>query len=170
METTDSIVNRVANSGLITLNPADFYLPGQRTLFDIKPLLVEEYLLREKDFRAFVSNHNWQQYENHFVAITCTNDAIIATWAYMLIAAALAPFAKSTVVGSLETLETVLMLQAIEQMDVAIYKDQRLVIKGCADLPIPAAAYTALVSQLTPVAKSIMYGEPCSTVPVFKSK
>lgn len=170
METVNPIINRVANSGLITINPADYYLPGERILFDIKPLLIEEFLLREKDFRLFVATHNWQQYQNCYVAITCSNDAIIATWAYMLISASLAPFAKAMVVGNLETLETILILQSINQIDIERFKGQRIVIKGCADLPIPATAYTALVNKLTPVAKSIMYGEPCSTVPIFKAR
>jgi Protein of unknown function (DUF2480) len=162
------ITNKVSTSGLITIDPADFYVKGERVLLDVKPLLVEEFLLREKDFREYVKNHNWAQYTGKFVAITCTNDAIIPVWAYMLLAGALQPFAAKIVFGNLNELEAVLFSESLSKLNHEDYHDQRIVIKGCGDIPVPTAVYVELTRVLKPVVKSIMYGEPCSTVPVYK--
>ncbi len=166
----ESITNKVAESGILTIDPANFYMEGERELLDLKPLLIEEFLLKEKDFREYVKSNNWENYTNKFVAITCSNDAIIPVWAYMLLASALQPFAKKIIFGSLNDLETALFLEQLATLNVEEYRDQRIVIKGCGDLSIPVSAYMELTRKLKPVVKSIMYGEPCSTVPVYKKK
>jgi hypothetical protein len=134
----------------------------------MKPLLFQELILREKDFREFLKNEDWSKYKDAYIALTCSNDAIVPTWAYMLLTLALQPHAKKIVYGNLETLETVLFEEIIEKLDIAPYKDARIVIKGCSNKPVPVSAYVALAEKLKPVAKSIMYGEPCSTVPLYK--
>lgn len=164
------IVNKVAESGLITINLEDFYPEGERVVFDMKDHLFEELLLKEKDFREFVKTNNWTKYKDKFVAITCSNDAIVASWAYMLVAASLQQYAKKIVFGNLETLETILFHDALLRINTEDYRDQRIIIKGCSDKPVPVSAYVELTFLLQPVVKSIMYGEPCSTVPVYKSK
>lgn len=167
----NEIVNRVAESGLITINLEDFYPSGDRVLFDIKSLLFEELILKEKDFRDYVNMHDWSQYREKYVAVTCTADAIVPTWAYMLLASALQPFAKRVVFGDLAALEMMLFNEVIAQkLSPEMYRDKRVVIKGCGDKEIPASAFVEVTRILRPVAKSIMYGEPCSTVPVFKKK
>lgn len=163
------IINRVASSGLVTINLEDYYVEGERLVFDIKDHLYEEFLLREKDFREFVRTNDWSVYKDKIVAITCSNDAIVATWAFMIVAAAMQPFAKKIVFGNLETLETVLFTEALSKINIEDYKDQRIVIKGCGEKPVPNSAYVELTRLLQPVVKSIMYGEPCSTVPVYKA-
>jgi hypothetical protein len=127
-------------------------------------------MLREKDFREFVKEHNWESYSGKHIAIGCSADAIVPTWAYMLLANKMAPFAETVVFGTLEVLETVLFDRKLTQIDLEKYRDQRVVIKGCGEIPIPASAYIELTVKLSHVAKSIMYGEPCSTVPIFKRK
>lgn len=166
----NDITNKVASSGLITIDPADFSPEGKRTVIDIKPLLVEEFLLREKDFREYVKTTDWSVYNGQFIAITCSNDAIIPVWAYMLLASALEPFAKKIVFGNAEALEEVLFSEQLSKIEPGDYRDQRIVIKGCGDVHVPVSAYVELTRILKPVAKTIMYGEPCSTVPVYKSK
>lgn len=165
----DEIVNKVANSGLITINLEEFYPVGERVIFDVKPLLFQELILKEKDFREFIKSHDWTSYKDKLVAITCTADAIVPTWAFMLISIALEPFAKKIVFGNLETLEAILFSNALTSINFADYKDQRVVIKGCSNLPVATNAYVELVKGLRPFAKSIMYGEPCSTVPLYKA-
>lgn len=165
----DEIVNKVAQSGIITIDLEQYYPEGKRVLLDIKPLLFQELILKEKDFREFIKNEDWNKYKDNFVAITCTNDAIVPTWAYMLLALALEPYAKKVVFGSLETLETVLFEEIIDKLDIFAYKDARIVIKGCGDKAVPISAYVALTEKIKPLAKSIMYGEPCSTVPLYKA-
>ena len=164
------ILNKVAESGLITINLEDFYPEGERVLFDMKDHLFEELLLKERDFREFVKTNDWSKYKDKFVAVTCSNDAIVASWAYMLVAASLQPYAKKIVFGTLETLETILFHDALLKINPETYRDHRIVIKGCSDKPVPVSAYVELTALLQPVVKSIMYGEPCSTVPVYKSK
>lgn len=164
----NEIVNKVAQSGLVTIDLESYYPQGERVLLDIKEILFQGLILREKDFREYIKNEDWTKYKDKYVAITCSADAIVPTWAYMLLATQLEPVAKRVVYGSLETLETLLyhdMLSSIRPDD---YKDARIVIKGCGDLPVPKAAYVQLTAILRPVAKSIMYGEPCSTVPLYK--
>jgi hypothetical protein len=166
----DDIINKVAQSGIITINLEDFYPEGERVAFDIAPLLVEGFLLREKDFREFVKLHDWSNYSGKYVALFCSTDAVIPQWAWMLLSNALSPFAKQVTFGSLETLESEIYTRVLEHFDVTPYTDQRVVIKGCADKPVPVNAYVGLTAKLTPVVKSLMYGEPCSTVPVYKRK
>lgn len=170
MEIQENIVNKVAQSGLVTVDLADFAPQGERVIYDIKDNLFHGLILKEKDFREFVKSHNWQQYEGKYVGITCTADAIVPTWAYMLLANRLEPYAKEVVFGDSTTLETLLYERALEKADLEKYRDQRVVVKGCGDIPIPESAFVKFTAQLSKVAKSIMYGEPCSTVPVFKRK
>ena len=164
----ESITNKVAESGIVTIDPADFYVKGERVLLDIKPLLYEELILREKDFREFIKTNNWSAYREKFVAITCTNDSIIPVWAYMLLASALEPFAGKIVFGDLNTLETELFKSKIAQFNPENFRNQRIVIKGCGDIAVPPSVYMELTRMLKPFVKSIMYGEPCSTVPIYK--
>lgn len=165
----DTIVNKVAQSGLITLNLED-YLPKHLLVFDLKDFLFMGLILKEKDFRQQLLEHNWQQYQASDVIITCTADAIIPVWAYMLVSSYLEGIANSIQVNTEEKGKEALLLKNIEAIDLPAYSDQRLVIKGCGDIPIPESAYALITFKLKPVAKSIMYGEPCSTVPVFKKK
>jgi hypothetical protein len=165
----DEIVNKVANSGIITIDPEEFYTPGERVLFDIKPFLFQEMILKEKDFREHIKNTDWAIYKDKLVAITCTADAIIPTWAYMLITLALEPYAKKVVFGDLNTLENELFNDKIVTLNIEQYKDARIVIKGCGEKEISANVYVKLTALLKPVVKSIMYGEPCSTVPLYKA-
>ncbi|MBL0105687.1 MAG: DUF2480 family protein [Bacteroidetes bacterium] len=164
------IDNKVANSGLITFNLEDHYPEGERVQFDYKPWLFQELILKEKDFREYLKNHDWSQYQNKYVAVTCSADAIIPAWSYMLIFSKLEPFAKKIVFGDLNTLEEKIFDEILSKLDVEAYRDQRIVIKGCSNKPIPVSVYASLTALLQPVVKSIMFGEPCSTVPVYKRK
>lgn len=164
------IVNRVEQSGLVEFNLEDYYPKGERVQIDMKDHLFQGLILKEKDFREFVKNENWSKYQDKFVALVCTADAIVPTWAYMLLSTSLAPFAKEVVYGDLQTLETVLFQKALTRINPETFRDQRVVIKGCSNLPVPESAYVEITRLLSPVAKSIMYGEPCSTVPIFKKK
>jgi len=166
----NEIINRVANSPLVTLNLEDYYPQGERVLFDIKDWLFESIVLREKDFRNHVSKHNWAQYQNSYVALTCSSDAIIPAWAFMLLSIQLEPYAKQVIIGSLEQLETAIYQNIIEHLDVSGFKDKPIIIKGCSKKPVPQNAYIMLANKLKPVAKSIMYGEACSSVPLYKKK
>lgn len=170
MNQEEKIINRVANSKLKTIDLEEIYPEGERVLFDIKDWLFQELILKERDFRVFVKNHNWEQYKNSFLAITCSADAIIPSWAYMLVAAELIPFAKKVVVGNLELLETAIYQELLSFLDYADYVDAPVIIKGCANKPIPESAYSFLIAKLQPIAKSIMFGEACSTVPLYKNK
>lgn len=166
----DEIINKVAQSGIININLEEFYPEGERVAFDIAPLLVEGLLLREKDFREFIKTNDWSVYSGKYVAVFCSTDAVIPQWAWMLLATALAPFAKLVSFGNTEVLENEIFSRVINAMDLSAYQDQRVVIKGCADKPVPVNAYVLLTARLMPVVKSLMYGEPCSTVPVFRRK
>ena len=166
----EEIINRIANSNLTTIDLEDFYPKGNRIVFDIKGWLYEELILREKDFRESVKNHDWSQYQDSYVALTCSSDAIIPSWAYLLLTVELTPFAKQVVVGDLPLLETVIYQDIINQIDISEYKDKPIIIKGCANKPIPPSAYTLLIQKVKPVAKSVMFGEACSTVPLYKKK
>ena len=170
MEIQENIINKVANSGLITLNLEDFYHKGERVVYDIVDNLFSGLILREKDFREFIKNHDWAQYQDKNVAIICSADAIVPTWAYMLLANKLKPYANEVVFGDLNTLEAVLFTKALAKINPQDYADERVVIKGCGDIEVPVAAYVEVTNLLTPVVKSMMFGEPCSTVPVFKRK
>lgn len=170
MDIQENIVNKVAASGLLTLNLERYYDHGERVVYDIKDNLFHGLMLREKDFREFVKTNDWSAFSGKNVAVTCSADAIVPTWAYMLLTIKLQPFANTVVFGGLEVLETVLFTQAIQKIDLEAFRDQRVVIKGCGDLDVPVAAYVEITRILTPVVKSIMYGEPCSTVPLYKRK
>ena len=170
MSKEEEIINRVANSKLKTFDLEEIYPEGQRVLFDIKDWLFQELILKETDFRAFVKNHDWSQYKKSFVAVTCSVDAIIPSWAFMLIASELMPFASKVVIGDLELLETVIYQELIGFLDLKDFSDKPVIIKGCAEKPIPASAFAFLIEKLQPIAKSIMFGEACSTVPLYKSK
>lgn len=167
---SDEIINKVAGSGLVTIDLETFFPEGERVLFDIKPLLFQELILKEKDFREYIKNEDWSKYKNKFVAIVCSSEAIVPTWAYMLLSLQLEPFAKKIVFGNLEELEIILFEEAINKMDLSQYKDARIVIKGCSKKSVPINAYLKLSTVLRPIVKSIMYGEPCSTVPLYKAK
>ncbi len=167
----EEIVNRVANNqNLVTIDLEDYYPEGNRVPFDIKDWLFEGLILREKDFRQKVKDHDWSQYQDQFVALTCSTDAIIPGWAYLLLTSSLFPYTKKVAVGTLETLETILYTEIINNLNVSEYQDKLLIIKGCANKPVPEGAYISLIQKLQPVAKSIMYGEACSSVPLFKRK
>ena len=166
----EEIVNKVAGSGIVSIDLEELYVPGERVLFDIKPHLFQQLILKEKDFREFVKTHDWSIYQGKFVGIICSADAIVPTWAYMLITLALEPFASKIFFGDLNDIENLLFAEKISAINPALYKDARVVIKGCGEKPIPTNAYVQLSQLLKPFAKSIMYGEPCSTVPLYKSK
>jgi hypothetical protein len=166
----EEIINRVANSKLKVIDLEDFYPEGKRVLFDIKDWLFQGLVLREKEFRAHVLAHDWSQYQNCYVALHCSIDAIVPDWAYMLISIRLQEIAKLTIIGSLEQLESILYTSIISDLEVSIYRDMPVIIKGCSHKPVPANALVLLSQKLKPVAKSIMFGEACSSVPLFKRK
>lgn len=168
MDTEKEIINRVANSLLVTLDLEEYYQPGERVVVDIKDQLFQELILKEKDFRNFIRTQDWSQYKNKFVAITCSADAIIPTWAYMLLTSALQPFAGTIVFGTIEDLETKIFSDQLRQLEWTKFKDAKVVIKGCSKVNVPAAVYVEATRLLMPWASSIMFGEPCSTVPVYK--
>ncbi len=166
----EQFVNKVAESGIITLDLVSF-IPSEDSIasFDLKPFLFREMILREKDYRAALQTFDWQQYAGKHVAMFCSADAIVPVWAYMLAASYLQPIATSAYFGTPEEMIKVLITNKINAIDKADYTDKRVVIKGCGDTPIPEAAYVAVSLHLRPVVKSLMYGEPCSTVPIFKA-
>ncbi|PTM10316.1 MAG: hypothetical protein DA407_03935 [Bacteroidetes bacterium] len=164
----EDIINRVANSKLVTVDLEDYYPIGKRLVFDIKDWLLEGFVLREKEFRQRAIEHHWKQYTNCYVALSCSTDAIIPAWAYMLLSTYLEPYAIKTVIGDLKTLETSIYQDIISHLDISEFKDKPIIIKGCSNKPIPDNAYIQLTTKLQPIAKSIMYGEACSSVPLFK--
>jgi len=166
----EAIFNKVDASGLVTVDLEELIPEGERILLDIRPWLFEDLILKEKDFREHIRNHDWSQYARKFVALTCTSDAIIPVWAWMLIEVALEPVADRVVFGTLDHLEEEMLLEKIGALKAEQFHDARVVIKGCGDKAVSPAAYAAITRKLTPVVKSIMYGEPCSTVPVMKRK
>ncbi|TRX62520.1 DUF2480 family protein [Fulvivirga sp. M361] len=162
------IVNRVASSSLVTLDLEEYYHRGERVLFDIKDWLFHELVLKEKEFRTYVKEHDWEQYNDKNVAIVCSADAIVPVWAFMLVATRLKN-AHHIVMGSLEALEQSLFQEALSKINIRDFEGGKVVIKGCGELPVPDSAYIELTRLLTPVVSSIMYGEPCSTVPIYKA-
>ncbi|HSJ11251.1 MAG TPA: DUF2480 family protein [Gillisia sp.] len=162
------IINRVANSKLITFDLEDLYLPGERVLIDISDWLLEGLVLRESLFREKAAAHDWSIYKDTYVALTCSTDAIIPAWAYMLLATYLQPYSKKVITGDLKTLESILYAEIIQDLDLSHLKDKPVIIKGCSGKPVPENAYLLLISSLQPLAKSIMYGEACSSVPLYK--
>ena len=164
------IINKVAGSGLISIDLEEYFPEEERVLFDLKPWLFQELILKEKDFRENLKTHDWNQYQDKFVAVICSADAIIPAWTYMLIFSQLEPVAKKIVFGDLKRLEEEIFEDVIATIDAEKFRNQRVIIKGCSKKNIPLFTYAALTAKLRPVVKSIMFGEPCSTVPVFKRK
>ena len=166
----DEIINKVANSVLEVFDLEDYYAKEIRTQIDISQWLYEGFLLKEKDFREALKNHDWSEYENHYVAIHCSTDAIIPAWASILVTIHVSPFAKKVVSGNLQDLETSLYQEILSTIDYSKYQDKPVIIKGCSKKQVPESAYILAVQKLQPFAKSIMYGEACSAVPLFKRK
>ncbi len=162
------LVNRVANSSIITINLEDFFPSGEIVSFDLKDYLFRELILREKDFREALKVHDWTQYEGKNLLVFCSTDAIIPVWAYMLVAVNAAPYAKEIFQGDADNFYKMTFLRAIDALDIPQYEGKRIVVKGCSDKPVPPAAYVEITRRLQPVVQSIMYGEPCSTVPLYK--
>lgn len=167
----ETLVNKVAESGIVTLDLAA-YLPAEESLatFDLKPFLFREMILREKDYRTALQEHDWTQYEGKHVAAHCSVDAIVPVWAYMLAASYLQPVAVSVFFGEKKALRDYLIAESIADIAAEDYRDKRVVLKGCGDVPVPEQAYLRATAHLRPTVKSIMYGEPCSTVPIYKKK
>ena len=166
--TEELIINRVAKSGLVTLDLEDYYHKGERVLYDLKDNLYMGLILKEKDFRDFLKTHDWTQYTDKNVAITCTEDAIIPTWAYMLLTIHLQPYANTVVFGNLEALEDKLFYDALATINPTDYIGARVVIKGCSKFPVPTSAYVEITRLLQPHVQTLLFGEPCSTVPLYK--
>ncbi len=169
METQETIINRVAQSGLITLNLENYFPQMPIATFDIKDFLFMGLILKEKEFRAALKEHDWMQYKQKNVAILCSADAIVPYWAYMLIAGYLEPVAAAFICGSNDALLSHLYLKNLAAINLDEFRDKRVVVKGCGDKPVPPAAYTEITRLLKPIVKSLMYGEPCSTVPILKN-
>ena len=167
---SEEIVNKVAQSALLTLDLADWYPKEEIVLFDLKPHLFMETILKEKEFRSALQQIDWTNYRDKIVAVTCTADAIIPLWAYMLLAIQLEPVAKEVVMGDRDAALQQVFLSRIAAIDAQEYIDKRVIVKGCGDLPIGGYAYMEIAKRLRPVVKSIMYGEACSNVPVYKKK
>ncbi len=167
---SETIVNKVAESGIITLNLEDFLPKEEAFIFDIKDYLFMEMVLKEKDFREALKNLDWENYRGKNVGIICSADAIIPLWAYMLITAYLQPVANFVAVGDAGEIQKRILLNNINQINTNELEGARVVIKGCGDVKIGGDVYAEITRLLLPVVKSIMYGEPCSTVPVYKKK
>lgn len=168
MEEQLEIENKVLNSGLITFDLENLYHSGERIPFDIKPLLYREMIVKEKDFREYIKTHDWSQYQGKNIAFICTSDALVPTWAYMLLAKAIQPYANRYVFGDFQLLESILFYDAISKINMEEFKDKRVIVKGCSDKNVPVSAYVEITNKLLPLVKSIMYGEACSNVPIFK--
>jgi hypothetical protein len=166
----EEIVNKVANSVLEVFDLEDYYPSGIRTQIDVSQWLLEGFLLKEKDFREALKNEDWSKYQNQYVAIHCSTDAIIPAWATILVTIYVAPFAKKAVSGTIQDLETALYQEILTTLDYSQYQDKPIIIKGCSKKPVPESAYIMAAQKLQPFAKSIMYGEACSAVPLYKSK
>ncbi len=167
---SDAIVNKVSESGLITLDLEQYYPREEVVLFDLKDYLFMGLILKEKDFREALKNRDWEAYRNKYVGVTCSADAIIPPWAYMLAASYLQPVAKDVIMGDEKEVHKTIFLQNIQGIDVNEFTGQRVVVKGCGETPIGEFAYMEITKRLRPVAKTIMYGEPCSTVPIYKKQ
>lgn len=165
---SEPFVNKVAESGIITIDPSSFIPRGETAVFDLKDHLFMGLILKEKDFREALKKMDWEQYRDKNVAVTCTADAIIPVWAYMLVASNLQPVALEIVMGDEKELQRQLFLNNISKLDIGEFEDKRVVVKGCGETPIGEFVYMELTKLLRPVVRSIMYGEPCSTVPVYK--
>ncbi|MDG1848966.1 MAG: DUF2480 family protein [Flavobacteriales bacterium] len=166
----DEIINKVDQSGLITLNLEDYYDSDKRVFIDLKEHLYEGVILRERDFRAFVKSNDWTQYRDCNIAIDITTDAIVPAWAFMLVASAVSAFAKTVVKGSLEDLNKHLYTIALQKINLTELQDKFVIVKGCSNVPVPESTYVELCALLQPVVKTLSYGEACSKVPLFKKR
>lgn len=166
----EEIINKVASSGLVSFDLEDYYHPGERVVFDIKDNLFMGLMLKEKDFREFLKTNDWSQYSGKNVAIICSEDAIVPTWAYMLLAIQLEPYANAFVFGDLAILEQKLFSEAIQKIDFEAFRGAKVVVKGCSKVAVPTATYVEITKILKPIVQSLMFGEPCSTVPLYKKK
>ena len=162
------VVNRVANSGLLTLNLEDYFPTAERVVFDLKDYLYMELILKEKDFRAALEAHDWTRYADRQLLVYCSTDAIIPVWAYMLVATYATPHVAGVFQGTEAEFLKAHYHRVVGGIDAGAYADKRIVIKGCSDQPVPPEAYVALTAKLRPYARTLMYGEPCSTVPIYK--
>ena len=166
--TDKPLVNRVASSGLVTINLENYFPKTPIRTFDLKDYLFMELILKEKDFRQALTEHDWTQYNGKVLCIFCSNDAIIPTWAFMLVATHAASYASDIIQSDEKTYLTLAYQKALSEINPADYEDKRIVIKGCSGKPVPTSAYVELTRKLQPFVKSIMFGEPCSTVPIYK--
>ena len=166
----DEIINKVANSALEVFDLEDYYISGIRSQIDLAPWLYEGFILKEKDFREALKNHDWSQYQDHFVAIHCSTDAILPAWAVILLTVQVAPFAKKVISGSIEDIETILYTEILSTIDYSVYQDKPVILKGCSKKPVPQSAYVLAVQKLQKYAKSIFFGEACSAVPLYKRR
>jgi hypothetical protein len=166
----EEIKNKVAESKLEVFDLEDYYPKGKRITIDMSQWLIDGFLLREKDFRLALKNHDWQQYQDAYVAIDCSTDAILPAWASILVASHLVGYAQKAVNGNLQELETSLYELIISKIDFSIYQDKAVILKGCSKIPVPQSAYLLAINKLQPFARSIMYGEACSAVPLYKRK
>lgn len=167
---SEEIINRVANSKLVTFDLEEFYPKGERMSMDIASWLMEGIVLYEKDFRAKAEDFDWSKYQDCYVNLFCSTDAIVPGWAFLYLSLKLVPYAKKVTVGTSEETETVLFTEILQKIDFSEYQDKSVIIKGCAHKPIPQNAYLLTAQKLIPFAKSIMYGEACSSVPLYKRK
>lgn len=167
---SEKIVNRVAKSPIKTFNLEELYHDGKRFNIDLSQWLHEGFILREKDFRGALKNHDWSQYQDGLIALHCSTEAIVPAWAFMLVSTYLHPIVKKVIVGSQEDLNTILFADAIKDIDLSDYKNKPVIVKGCSDKPVPESAYIMLIERLQPIVKSLMFGEACSAVPLFKPK
>lgn len=166
----DEIINKVANSSLEVFDLEDYYPSGIRTQIDISQWLSDGFILKEKDFREHLKQHDWTKYQDHYVAIFCSTDTILPAWATVLVTLHLAPFAKKIVDGNFQDLETLLYQEILHKIDYSQYENKSVIIKGCSKKPVPISAYVVAAQYLQAFAKSIMYGEACSAVPLYKKK
>ena len=166
----EEIINKVANSALEVFDLEDYYPKGIRSQVDISQWLLEGFLLKEKEFREHLKNHDWTQYQDQFVAVNCSTDAIVPAWASILVTIQLAPFAKKIINGNIDDLNAALYEELLAKIDYSVYANKSIIIKGCSQKPVPMRAYVLAAQNLQPFARSIMYGEACSAVPLYKAK
>lgn len=166
----EEIVNRVAKSPIKTFNLEELYQQGQRYEIDLSQWLYEGFILKEKEFRQALKTVDWSQYENGFIALYCSTDAIVPAWAYMLVSTYLHPIAKKVTVGSVDELNSILYAESIQNLDLSDYENKPVIVKGCSEKPVPQTAYLLLIQRLQPIVKSLMFGEACSAVPLYKPK
>ncbi len=166
----EEILNKVAKSPIKTFNLEELYQDGQRHEIDLSQWLYEGFILKEKEFRQALKAYDWSQYENGFITLYCSTDAIVPAWAYMLVSTYLHPISKKVIVGSVEELNTILYAEAIQNLDLSDYRNKPVIVKGCSDKPVPQTAYLLLIQRLQPIVKSLMFGEACSAVPLYKPK